>query len=243
MVGRTPTQHCSALPGRLARASPDGWLKKLLIVVVREGAAWPHRFEHAGSSGPFACGKGTVWDGGVRVPAIAWWPGVIQPAATSTAALSTLDVFPSFISLAGAPPSSMPTARVMDGIDISAFLLSSGQPDTLPAARAFFWYRLRDTMITIRTGPDRLRVACALLRLAMPILIPMSVRSRYLADQLAAARVGRYKVHWLRQGWGRSWVPFPQCGPENATRLDPPQVSAWSIESTGAAGDNGTANA
>ena len=25
------------------------------------GAAWPHRFEHAGSTGPFACGKGTVW--------------------------------------------------------------------------------------------------------------------------------------------------------------------------------------
>jgi hypothetical protein len=46
------------------------------------------------------------------------------------------------------------------------------------------------------------------------------------ADQLAAARVGLYKVHWLRQGWGRSWVPFPECGPENATRLTTPELFA-----------------
>jgi len=36
-----------------------------------------------GSAGPFRCGKGTTYEGGVRMPAIAWWPGRIVPGVTS----------------------------------------------------------------------------------------------------------------------------------------------------------------
>lgn len=175
-----------------------------LLSVHWAGAAWPHRFEHAGSTGPFRCGKGTAWDGGVRVPAIAWWPGVIKPATVSMAPLSSLDIFPTFISLASATTtvSAGSTAgsvldsaiNVLDGLDLSTFILSSGAASSLPGGgdaysrtRSLFWY---------------------------------------YADQLAAARVGRYKVHWLHQGWGRSWIPFPECGPENATRLARPELYA-----------------
>ena len=36
-----------------------------------------------GSPGLLRCGKGTTWDGGMRVPAIAYWPGKIQPGKTT----------------------------------------------------------------------------------------------------------------------------------------------------------------
>jgi hypothetical protein len=119
------------------------------------------------------------------------------------AALSSLDIFPTFVSLAsasntggstGGADNMLDTTHVLDGLDLSAFILSSGAPSSLPGGgdfysrtRSLFWY---------------------------------------YADQIAAARVGRYKVHWLRQGWGRSWVPFPECGPENATRLATPELYA-----------------
>ena len=36
-----------------------------------------------GNAGPLRCGKGTTYEGGMRVPAIAWWPGRIKPGKTS----------------------------------------------------------------------------------------------------------------------------------------------------------------
>ena len=35
-----------------------------------------------GNAGPLRCGKSTTWEGGVRIPAIAWWPGKIQSGRT-----------------------------------------------------------------------------------------------------------------------------------------------------------------
>ena len=56
----------------------------------------------------------------IRVPAIAWWPGRIQPGATTDALGITLDVMPTILSLAGV---DKPKNRPLDGIDLSAVLL------------------------------------------------------------------------------------------------------------------------
>lgn len=53
-----------------------------------------------GSNGPFRGGKFSSWEGGVRIPAVAWWPGVISPSEVSHSVLSTLDVFPTILELA-----------------------------------------------------------------------------------------------------------------------------------------------
>ena len=76
--------------------------------------------------------KGSVYEGGTRVPAIAWWPGKIKPG-TSTDALSiTLDVMPTILSVADI---EKPKNRALDGVDLSPVLF---QQKTLPA-RPLYW--------------------------------------------------------------------------------------------------------
>ena len=58
--------------------------------------------------------KGSVYEGGYRVPAIAWMPGRI-PEVTTTALASTLDFFPTLVSLAGGEYEK----KFLDDVDIS----------------------------------------------------------------------------------------------------------------------------
>jgi arylsulfatase A-like enzyme len=71
------------------------------------------------------CAQGTkfqTWEGGVRMPAIAWWPGHIAPASASTQLASTLDLFATILDLAGLSH-EMPTGRVMDTYSLRPILL------------------------------------------------------------------------------------------------------------------------
>lgn len=78
--------------------------------------------------------KGSTWEGGMRVPTIAWWPGKI-PGDTSTGAITgMLDVLPTFAALAGA---NLPEARI-DGADISPVLLNERTPELRDT---FYFYR------------------------------------------------------------------------------------------------------
>ena len=87
----------------------------------------------AGSNGPLRSGKGTTFEGGVRVPFIAWWPGRIAPRAAVTAPVSHLDLFPTLARLAGAV---LPTGVTLDGTDISSLLLEGASPPS----RALYHY-------------------------------------------------------------------------------------------------------
>jgi arylsulfatase A len=83
-----------------------------------------------GSAGPLRGGKGTTWEGGHRVPAIAYWPGVIEAGVTTHQTALGMDLFPTFASLAHAP-----VHRPLDGVDLSPVL--KGEND-LPL-RTLFW--------------------------------------------------------------------------------------------------------
>jgi arylsulfatase A len=85
-----------------------------------------------GNAGPLRCGKGTTWEGGQRVPAIAWWPGTVTPGRSSQMA-ATVDLFPTFAAVAGAP---LPPQLTLDGLDISP-LLFQNQPS--PRDTYFFF--------------------------------------------------------------------------------------------------------
>ena len=52
-------------------------------------------------AGPLRGGKGGTFEGGMREPTIAWWPGHIAPGATSDAVAGEIDVLPTFVKLAG----------------------------------------------------------------------------------------------------------------------------------------------
>jgi len=68
-------------------------------------------------------GKGDFLEGGVRVPAQAWWPGVIKPGQVVGDIIHETDFFTTFARLAGATR-HIPTDRIIDGIDQTALLMN-----------------------------------------------------------------------------------------------------------------------
>ena len=73
-----------------------------------------------GSNGKLRGAKGSDWEGGHRVPAIAWWPGHIKPSTTSDQLAITLDVMPTLLDFAGV---ALPKDHVLDGVSLSQLLL------------------------------------------------------------------------------------------------------------------------
>lgn len=72
---------------------------------------------------PFRGAKNTPWEGGVRVPGIAYWPGMIIAGQESAELFDLMDLFNTTLALAGAKD-KIPTDRYIDGIDQSSFLLA-----------------------------------------------------------------------------------------------------------------------
>lgn len=77
---------------------------------------------------PIRGGKITSYEGGIRVPGIAYAPGLIQQGVTSNTVVHAMDWYPTLASLAGI---SIPDEVILDGRDLSALLL--GKTDDIPA--------------------------------------------------------------------------------------------------------------
>jgi len=100
------------------------------------------------NNGPLAGHKGSVWEGGHRVPGIAWWPGRIKPGTTDEVAL-TMDIMPTLLELAGVP---VPAGHRLDGASLAPLLLESR---LLPDRTLFWGYTGR---YAVRQGPWKLLV-------------------------------------------------------------------------------------
>ena len=81
--------------------------------------------------------KGSVYEGGTRVPAVAWWPGRIKSGVSTNDPSITLDVMPTILSVAGIAP---PKNRPLDGIDLSPVLF---ERKPLPP-RPLYWANLNN---------------------------------------------------------------------------------------------------
>lgn len=92
---------------------------------------------NGGSNAPLAGAKGSTMEGGMRVPMIARWPGKIPAGSVCSQLATTMDVLPTFCSLAGA---ELPSQKI-DGFDI--WPLMSGQADAESRYEALFYYRRR----------------------------------------------------------------------------------------------------
>jgi arylsulfatase A-like enzyme len=108
--------------------------------------------DEGGSNLPLRGTKGTTWEGGMRVPCIARWPGRIPAGATSATLTTAMDLFPTLAGVAAAPT---PAGRTIDGRDILPVLL--GDTDASPH-EAFFYYSGCD-LEAVRAGRWKLHVA------------------------------------------------------------------------------------
>ena len=117
--------------GRVLDALRDAGVERdTLVIFTSDNGPWmdmPPRMlvdprivrTDAGSAGPLRGSKGTTWEGGVRVPFLARWPGHIQAGTVGTDLATTMDILPTLAGIVGAP---LPAGRALDGADIRAFL-------------------------------------------------------------------------------------------------------------------------
>ena len=78
--------------GRIRAAlEARGLARHTLVVFTSDNGPWLAMRHHGGSPGPLDNGKGTTFEGGMRVPAVFWWPGTVQPALVHDIG-STLDL-------------------------------------------------------------------------------------------------------------------------------------------------------
>ena len=78
---------------------------------------------YQGSAGPLRGRKGWTFDGGVRVPGIARWPGRIRPGGVSDEPVATIDFFPAALALTDQRDSAAASKQPLDGKNILPFLL------------------------------------------------------------------------------------------------------------------------
>jgi arylsulfatase A len=102
------------------------WIDLPARMLQGGNASW-----HVGSSGLLRGWKASTWEGGVRVPAIVRWPGVVPERQVSSGMASAMDLFVTLATAGGALPRDQP----FDGHDLRAFL--AGQT---PSPRHEFFY-------------------------------------------------------------------------------------------------------
>ncbi len=113
----------------------NGLTDNTLVVFTSDNGPWLSYGDHAGSAEPLREGKGTCFEGGVRVPCLMQWPGKIPAGTANDHMLMSIDLLPTFAGLTGA---KLPMRKI-DGLDVWPIL--SGQPDAQnPHAFYAFWY-------------------------------------------------------------------------------------------------------
>jgi arylsulfatase A-like enzyme len=138
--------------GEILRAiATRGLDDNTLVIFTSDNGPWLSYGNHAGSPGPFRESKGTTFEGGVRVPFIARWPGRIPKGAVSNAPVMTIDVLPTAARLAGA---DLPE-RVIDGRDIWPVLSDTPGAGSPHEALYFYW---GTELQAVRSGQWKLHV-------------------------------------------------------------------------------------
>ena len=89
-----------------------------------------------GRNGALRGNKGSVWEGGHRVPAIAWWPGTVAAGRATSVTTITLDVMPTLIELAGG---RLPEGHRLDGRTLVEVLTGDRKSARRPRQRTLFW--------------------------------------------------------------------------------------------------------
>ena len=117
----------------------NGIAKKTLVFFFSDNGPAAHM-----RSGPLRGRKGQVWEGGHRVPAIAWWPGRIKPGTKTGELCISLDLMPTMLDVAGV---AQPTGRRLDGVSLKSLMLDG----TSLGSRQLVW-----NGVAMRDGPWKL---------------------------------------------------------------------------------------
>ena len=168
----TPIHPGAAFAGRSANGRFGDWVEEVdwsvgrmldtlrelqlaertLVIFTSDNGPWLVKGPDGGSAGPLRGGKGSTWEGGVRVPTLAWWPGKIAPGSVCDAVAGTIDLLPTAVAIAGG---TVPAEPVIDGRDISPLLLGKSAQSSRESHYYFAGYALQ----AVRQGPWKLAIA------------------------------------------------------------------------------------
>jgi arylsulfatase A-like enzyme len=102
----------------LAKVQELGLDENTLVIFTSDNGPW-----FGGSTGGLRGMKGSTFDGGVRVPMIARWPGRIPPGRATSEVAGTIDIYPTLCAIAGITP---PQDRPIDGKNIFPLMTTEG---------------------------------------------------------------------------------------------------------------------
>jgi len=118
----------------LERLARHGLEKDTLVVFASDNGPWLNFGGHAGSAGPLREGKGTMFEGGPRVPCLIRWPGRVPAGKVTDRIAATIDLLPTIAAAAGA---RLPRNKI-DGVNLLPLL--EGRPGAEPRDHFYYYY-------------------------------------------------------------------------------------------------------
>lgn len=109
-----------------------------LVILTSDNGPWINYGNHAGSTGGLREAKGTTFEGGNRVPFIAYWKGKIEAGTVCNRIASNIDILPTLADISNAPLSQ----NKIDGV--SLLPLMKGDMEMIPHQYFFYYYRVND---------------------------------------------------------------------------------------------------
>jgi arylsulfatase A-like enzyme len=112
-----------------------GLAENTFVFFTSDNGPWLIFDTHGGSAGLLRGGKGMTWEGGMREPAIAWWPGTIAPGSVEPALTTAMDLFPTVLAMADV---ALPADRQIDGRNMVPLLTGASSAEIRDV---FLFYR------------------------------------------------------------------------------------------------------
>ena len=119
-----------------------------LVIFTSDNGPWLNFGEWGGSAGPLREGKGTMWEGGARVPCIMRWPNRIPPNTVTSNIASTIDILPTIAEIIGEKELS----SKIDGVSLLSLL--ENKPNANPRDHLFYFYS--EKLIAVRKNQWKL---------------------------------------------------------------------------------------
>lgn len=136
----------------LSTLKKEGLDKNTLVWFISDNGPWIIQSEKGGSSGLFRDGKGSTWEGGVRVPCIAYYPGQVRPSVNESI-VTAMDVYATNVWLSGF---QLPSNHLTDGCTVASYLgyKNVGEKKEEP----YFYFGLGQKLFAVRSGKWKLHI-------------------------------------------------------------------------------------
>lgn len=130
----------------------EGLDKNTIIWFMSDNGPWIIKNKEGGSAGLFRDGKGSTWEGGVRVPCFAYCPGQIEPSVNNTV-ITAMDIYATNLWLSGY---KLPSDHVTDGFVIASYLGYKNIEEK--KNEPYFYFGVGNKLQAVRHGKWKLHI-------------------------------------------------------------------------------------